>query len=307
MENQTMITEFMLLGLSSDPQVQILLFLVLLIMYATTFIGNSMIIFVVKIEARLQNPMFFFLSHLALVDICYSSVIVPKMLETLVGKKKSISLVGCITQIFFFNHFACVDIFLLSAMAYDRYVAICDPLHYSIVMTKMMCWQLVGGAWFMGFVNTMLNGLPLIRLNFCGYSLLNHYTCECSAVLSLSCSDTSLNYKLLLASCFLFGFSSFFLTLVSYVYIISSILKIQSRKGRSKAFSTCSAHLIVVCMFYLSAFSRYLRPHSKSFTDLEKVSSVQYLVVSPLLNPIIYSLKNKELKTLLWKMFRKHK
>uniref|UniRef100_A0A6J0VGN6 Olfactory receptor n=1 Tax=Pogona vitticeps TaxID=103695 RepID=A0A6J0VGN6_9SAUR len=305
MENQTIGMEFILLVLSSDPQVQVLLFSVFLIIYATTLIGNSVIIFVVKTELSLHTPMFFFLGHLALVDICYSSVTVPKMLETLIAKKKSISLVGCMAQIFFFNHFGCADVFLLSAMAYDRYVAICDPLHYSIVMKKTTCWQMVGGAWVFGFFDATINGLPLIGLNFCGQHLINHYTCDLPAVLSLSCSDTSINYKVLLLCCFLFGFTSFFLILVSYVYIISTILKIQSTKGRSKAFSTCSSHLIVVCIFYLSAFSRYLQPHSESFTDLDKVSSIQYLILSPLLNPIIYSLKNNELNTILWKTFRK--
>ncbi|XP_078234353.1 olfactory receptor 1f45-like [Pogona vitticeps] len=304
-ENQTTITEFMLLGLSSDPQVQVLLFFLFLIIYVTTFIGNSVIIFVVKTEMRLHTPMFFFLSHLAFVDICYSSVTVPKMLETLVAKRKSISLAGCITQILSFMYFGCADIFLLSAMAYDRYVAICDPLRYSILMTKPMCWKLVGGAWVTGFIDVMLNGLPLIDLKFCRHNLLSHYTCELSALLRLSCTETSINYRLIIASCFLFGFTSFIPTFISYFYIISSILKIQSTKGRSKAFSTCSSHLIVVCLFYLSVFSTYLQPYSKSFTDLNKVSSIQYLVLSPLLNPIIYSLKNQDLKSLLLKKFGK--
>lgn len=302
-----MLTEFILLGLSSDPQMQVFLFFMFFIIYATTLFGNSVIIFVVKTETTLHSPMFFFLGHLALVDICYSSVTVPKMLETLAAKQKSISLAGCIAQILFFIHFVCADIFLLSAMAYDRYVAICDPLHYSIVMTKTMCWKLVGGAWIIGLFDTMLNGLPLIGLKFCGHNRLRHYTCELSALLSLSCSETSINYKMILASCFLFGFTSFSLTLVSYVYIISTILKIQSTKGRGKAFSTCSSHLIVVCIFYLSVFTRYFQPHSISFTDLDKVSSVQYLILNPLLNPIIYSLKNKELKIILWEWFRKQR
>ncbi|XP_078234211.1 olfactory receptor 1F1-like [Pogona vitticeps] len=307
MKNQTMITEFILLGLSSDPQVQLLLFLVFLVIYGTTVIGNAVIIFIVKTESTLHTPMFFFLSHLALVDICYSSVTVPKMLETLVAKTKSISLVGCITQIVFFIYFICTDIFLLSAMAYDRYVAICDPLHYSIVMTKQMCWKLVGGAWITGFFDVMLNGLPLIDLKFFRHNLVSHYTCELPALLRLSCSETSTNYKMILVSCFLLGFTSFFLTLVSYIYIIRTILKIQSTKGRSKAFSTCSSHLIVVCVFYLSVFTRYFQPHSESFTNLDKVSSIQYLILNPLLNPIIYSLKNKELKIILQKRFGKHR
>ncbi|XP_078234352.1 olfactory receptor 1E16-like [Pogona vitticeps] len=306
-ENHTNLTEFILLGLSSDSEVQILLFFLFLIIYATTVIGNSVIIFIIKTEMSLQTPMFFFLSHLAIVDISYSSVTVPKLLETLISMKKSISLVGCMTQIFFFIYFACADIFLLLTMAYDRYVAICDPLHYSIIMTKPVCWKLVAGSWVIAFLDAALNTMPFIGLKFCGNNLISHYTCEFSAVLSLSCSDTSINFKFLLVSCFLFGFTSFFLTLVSYIYIISSILKIQSTKDRIKAFSTCSSHLIVVCLFYLSAFSRYLQPHSKSFTDLDKVSSIQYLILTPMLNPIIYSLKNRELKIILWKRFGKHK
>uniref|UniRef100_A0ABM5GM08 Olfactory receptor n=1 Tax=Pogona vitticeps TaxID=103695 RepID=A0ABM5GM08_9SAUR len=306
-ENHTKLTEFILLGLSSDSEVQLLLFFVFLIIYATTLIGNSVIIFIIRTEMSLQTPMFFFLSHLAIVDISYSSVTVPKLLETLISMKKSISLVGCMTQIFFFVYFACIDVFLLSAMAYDRYVAICDPLHYSIVMTKPVCWKLVGGAWVIAFLDATLNTMPFIGLKFCENNLISHFTCELSAVLSLSCSDTSINYKLILASCFLFGFTSFFLTMVSYIYIISSILKIQSTKGRIKAFSTCSSHLIVACLFYLSAFSRYLQPHSKSFTDLDKVSSIQYLILTPMLNPIIYSLKNRELKVILWKRFGMYK
>ncbi|XP_042332139.1 olfactory receptor 5V1-like [Sceloporus undulatus] len=274
MENQTIITEFLLLELSSDPQVKWLLFFGFISIYTGTLLANSMIILVIRNEPRLHTPMFFFLRHLAMVDICYSSVTVPKMLENFVGKQKSISVEGCYAQIFFFIHFSGVEVYLLSTMAYDRYVAICDPLHYSTIMKKQMCRQLVGAAWAMGLFDAVVNTVPLIHLTFCGLNRISHYTCELPAVLSMSCSNTFINYILIVVSGFVFGCTSFLLTLVSYVYIISTILKIHSAKGRSKAFSTCSSHLIVVCLFYLSVFFRYLKPSSNSLTDLDRVISV---------------------------------
>ncbi|XP_062993358.1 olfactory receptor 8S1-like [Elgaria multicarinata webbii] len=301
MKNQTAITEFILLGLSTDPQVQIFLFFLFLIIYGITILGNIVIILVIRGEATLHTPMFFFLNHLALVDICCSSVTVPKMLENLIGKQKTISRMGCIAQIFFFIHFACAEVYLLTAMAYDRYVAICDPLHYSTIMKKQMCRQLVGGSWVMGVFDALVNTLPLMDLNFCGLNIISHYTCELPAVLSSSCSEKFTNYVLLLAASSIFGLAPFLLTLLSYIYIIVAILKIQSAKGRSKAFSTCSSHVIVVCLFYLSAFFRYMKASSKSLTDLDRVVSIQYLILTPMLNPLIYSLKNKEIKTIIWK------
>ncbi|XP_062993357.1 olfactory receptor 5A1-like [Elgaria multicarinata webbii] len=306
MKNQTMITDFILLGLSSDPQIQMILFVLFLIIYATTLLGNSAIILVIRAEPVLHTPMSFFLSHLALVDIFYSTVTVPKMLENFTKRQTRISYLGCISQIFFFIHFACTEFFLLSAMAYDRYAAICDPLHYSTTMKKQMCRQLVGGAWISGFLDALINTLPLLDLTFCGRNTISHYTCELPAVLSLSCGETFTNQKLIFASIFFFGLTPFIMTLVSYIYIISTILKIPSLKGRSKAFSTCSSHLIVVCLLYLSAFFRYMKPSSKSLTDLDRVISIQYLILTPVLNPIIYSLRNKEIKTLLWKGFKKY-
>ncbi|XP_062992672.1 olfactory receptor 5J3-like [Elgaria multicarinata webbii] len=303
MENQTVIKEFILLGLSSDPRLQMILFFVFLIIYAATLLGNSVIILVIRAEPSLHTPMFFFLSHLAFVDICFSSVTVPKMLENFLRQEKTISLVGCITQIFFFFQFGCVESFLLSTMAYDRYVAICDPLHYSTTINKQKCRQLVVGSWVMGLLDALINTLPLMDLTFCRHSAINHYTCELPSVLSLSCSEALTNYMLILASSSIFGFTPMLLTLVSYSFIISTVLKIRSAKGRSKAFSTCSSHLIVVCIFYISGFFGYMKSSSKSLTGLDRITSIQYLILTPMLNPLIYSLKNREIKTIICKRF----
>ncbi|XP_007442386.2 olfactory receptor 5V1-like [Python bivittatus] len=304
MENQTLTTEFILLGLSSNPQVQLILFCVFFIIYIITVLGNFLIILIIRTDHSLHTPMFFFLSHLAFVDICYSTVTVPKMMANYIARQKTISFVGCVVQIFSIIHFACVDFSLLSVMAYDRYVAICNPLHYSRIMKKQVCRQLVGGSWIMGFLDALINSLPVKHLKFCWVPSINHYTCELPLVLSLSCSQTFNNYMLLIATSIIFAFTPFFLIVVSYVYIVSSILHIRSAKGRSKAFSTCSSHLIVVCMFLFSVFFRYLKPSSKSPTDLEKVISIQYTVITPMLNPIIYSLKNKEIKMVIGKSLR---
>ncbi|XP_054849860.1 olfactory receptor 8S1-like [Eublepharis macularius] len=305
MVNETIITEFILLGLSSDPHLQIFLFLLFLIIFSMTLLGNAIIIVVTRMEAGLQTPMFFFLSHLAFVDICYSSVTLPKMLENFLAKNKTISQKGCIAQIFFFFQSACAEVFILSAMAYDRYVAICHPLHYSAIMKKTICRQLVGGAWSMGFLYAMVNTLPLANVHFCGNNTISHYSCELPSLLPLSCSSPLPNYVVLLISVLVFGLSSFLLTLISYIYIISTILKIQSAEGRSKAFSTCSSHLIVVGLFYTAAFFRYTKPSSDSLVDLDKLVSIQYSILTPLLNPIIYSLKNSEIKTALGKRLGK--
>nr|XP_060639234.1 olfactory receptor 5V1-like [Anolis sagrei ordinatus] len=306
MENQTVITEFILLGLSNDPQVQLLFFFVFLIIYTATLLGNSMIMLIIRTEPSFHTPMFFFLKNLALVDICYSSVTVPKMLENFVGRSKSMPVVGCTVQIFFFIYFACTEVSLLAAMSYDRYVAICDPLHYSTIMNKQMCRQLMAGTFIMGFLDAMVNTAPLMNLTFCGHNRINHYTCDLPAILNLSCSETFINYIVIIVSGFFFGVIPCLLTLLSYVRIISTILKIHSTKGRSKAFSTCSSHLIVVCLFYFSTFFRHMKLSSLSPSDLDRVISIQYLILTPLLNPIIYCLKNNEIKAIIWRRLGKH-
>ncbi|KAM6448917.1 olfactory receptor 5A2-like [Liasis olivaceus] len=305
MENQTAITEFILLGLSNDPHIQNFLLLLFMVIFLVTILGNITVILVIRSELHLQTPMFFFLSHLAFVDICYSSVTVPKMLANFATEQKTISLEGCIAQVFFILQTACTEVFILSAMGYDRYVAICDPLHYSRYLTREICSKMVGGAWLLGFFYSMLNALPLINISFCSNNIIRHYACELPSLLALSCRDNLTNYIILHISLLAVGLSSFFITLVSYIYIISAVLKINSAEGRQKAFSTCSSHLIVVGLFYITGFLGYMKPKSESLINVDKVISIQYSIVTPLLNPIIYSLNNKEIKRVLVKLFGK--
>ncbi|XP_061447940.1 olfactory receptor 8S1-like [Rhineura floridana] len=307
MENQTIITEFILLGLFRDPRLQVIFFFLFLMIFLVTLLGNSAIILMTRTECSLQNPMFFFLSHLAFVDICYSSIIVPKMLENIIGRQKTISKEGCIAQIVLVFQVAGTEVFILAAMAYDRYVAICEPLHYTTIMKKEICRYLVSGAWVMGFLYSLVNALPLLNLHFCKSNVIDNYMCELPSVLALSCIQTLTNYIVLLISVLVFGFSPFLLTLISYTYIISTILKIRSAEGRRKAFSTCSSHLIVVGLYYIAGFLRYMKPSSESLIYFDKVTSIQYSILTPMLNPIIYSLKNKDIQNALAKKFGKCK
>ncbi|XP_063158325.1 olfactory receptor 5A2-like [Candoia aspera] len=303
LKNQTVIREFILLGFSNDPHIEGFLLFFFMIIFLVTILGNVIVILVIKSQLHLQMPMFFFLSHLAFVDICYSSVTVPKMLANFVTKQKTISWEGCIAQIFFILQTACTEVFILSAMGYDRYVAVCAPLHYNRYLSKEICNKLVGGAWLLGFFYAIVNVLPLLNIHFCSKNIITHYVCELPSLLALSCTGTLTNYIILLISLLAVGFSSFLITLVSYVYIISAVLKINSAEGRQKAFSTCSSHLIVVGLFYITGFFRYIKPNSESLINLDKVISIQYSIFTPLLNPIIYSLNNKEMKHALVKLF----
>ncbi|XP_026578223.1 olfactory receptor 8H2-like [Pseudonaja textilis] len=307
LENQTGITDFILLGLSNTPQIQNFLLFVFLIIFLVTILGNIAVILVINSESHFQTPMFVFLRHLAFVDICYSSVTVPKMLANFLMKQKIISWEGCISQIFFLLQIACTESFILSAMGYDRYVAICDPLQYSRYLTREMCNKMVGTAWLLGFFFAIVNVLPLLNLHFCSSNIIGHYTCEIPSLLTLSCTDTLTNYIILLISVLVVSLISFLITLISYIYIIFTILKINSAGGRQKAFSTCSSHLIVVCLYYFTGLICYVKPSPKSRIDLDNILSIQYSVLTPMLNPIIYSLKNKEILSSADKLFKKHR
>ncbi|XP_034645934.1 olfactory receptor 5V1-like [Trachemys scripta elegans] len=307
MKNQTMVTEFILLGLSSDPQMQIFLFLVFLVIYLITLGGNIVIMVVIRADSHLHIPMYFFLFHLSFVDICYSSVTVPNTLRNFLAERKTISVNGCITQIFFFFLLAVTEAFILSAMAYDRYAAICDPLRYMERMSKGICVQLVSGAWAISFSHALLNTVFTVKLHFCGPNQISHFSCELPPLLQLSCTETLTNQVVLLTSAVILGSISFLFSLISYILIISTILKIRSAEGRRKAFSTCSSHLIVVILFYLTAFFQYTKPNSVSSVVLDEMFSIQYSILTPMLNPIIYSLKNKEVKTAIGKMLGKFK
>ncbi|XP_074825959.1 olfactory receptor 5V1-like [Natator depressus] len=307
MENQTKVTEFILLGLSSDPQVQIFLFLVFLVIYLVTLVGNILIMLVIRADSHLHTPMYFFLFHLSFVDICYSSITVPTMLMNFLAEHNIISVNGCITQMFFFILLAGTEVFILSAMAYDRYAAICDPLHYTEMLSKGICVQLVSGAWTIGFLYALLNTVFTFKLHFCGPNEIRHFSCELPPLLQLSCTDTFTNQVVLLTSAVMLGAISFLLTLISYIHIISTILRMSSVQGKQKTFSTCSSHMIVVGLLYLGAFIQYTKPSSVSSVALDEMVSIQYSILTPMLNPIIYSLKNKEVKTALRNILCKFK
>ncbi|XP_044841244.1 olfactory receptor 5A1-like [Mauremys mutica] len=274
MGNQTKVTKFILLGLSSDPAMQIFLFLVLVVIYVITLVANMVIILVIRTDRHLHTPIYFFLSHLSFVTICYSSAIVLKMLVIFLDENKTISADGCLAQIFFILLPAGAEIFILSAMAYDRYAAICDPLRYMETMRKGICVLLVSGAWVIGFINTQLNTDFALRLHICGPNQISHFSCELPPLLHLSCTDTFTSQVVLLPSVVILGSSSFLFTLISYIHIIATILRICSAQGRRKAFSTCSSHLIVVGLWYLTGSFQYTKPSSVSSVALDEMFSV---------------------------------
>ncbi|XP_029437532.1 olfactory receptor 5B21-like [Rhinatrema bivittatum] len=295
-ENMTMVTEFIILGLSDNPQLQTPLFLVFLLIYLITLLGNLVIITVTCADHRLHNPMYFFLSNLSLTDICCSATIIPKLLEIFLSGDKTISYAGCMVQLYFFMGFACFEIFLLTAMAYDRYAAVCDPLHYSLIMNQRVCVLLVAASWITSFLNSMTFTVFIIRLSFCDSNVIDHFFCELLPLLKLSCTDTAGPENIMFVDATLIALPAFLVTLTSYTYIISTILRIRSAEGKRKAFSTCSSHLTVISMYYLSLFCMYMRPTSMYSQVQGKILSVLYTAITPMLNPIIYSLRNKEVK-----------
>ncbi|XP_067391431.1 olfactory receptor 5V1-like [Emydura macquarii macquarii] len=248
--------------------------------------------------------MYYFLFHLSFLDICYSSVTLPNTLKSFLTDEKAISFNGCIAQMFFILLTGCTEIFMLSAMAYDRYIAICDPLRYPTTLNTRVCRQLVGAAWSISLVYSVMNTLPVSYLRFCGPSQVSGFSCELPSLLDLSCTETLINEIIFLSLASILVLIAFPPTIISYIYIISTILRIRSVEGRQKAFSTCSSHLIVVTLYYGTALFRYLRPKSASSVVLDRVLSIQYGILTPMLNPIIYSLKNKEVKRALRSILR---
>ncbi|XP_039174345.1 olfactory receptor 5A2-like [Crotalus tigris] len=301
MENQT---DFILLGLSSDPQLQNWFFLIFSIIFLITLSGNITIILIIRIDPSLSVPMYYFLSHLSFVDMCYSTNIIPKMLMDFLMKQRTVSFTFCILQMFCTLLLGVTEIFLLSAMAYDRYAAVCHPLHYIMIMNKTICTYLILGAWLIGLLSATINTVPIFKLHFCGLREINHFSCELPPLLKASCSDTFLSNVILLSFAAMCGLGSFSPILVSYVHIISTIMKIHSAESRSKAFSTCSSHLIVVGLQYMTGMSQYMKPSNVSSIILDEIISIQYNILTPMLNPIIYSLKNKEVKRALKGMFK---
>ncbi|XP_032627177.1 olfactory receptor 5V1-like [Chelonoidis abingdonii] len=293
--NQTGVPEFILLGFSDHPQVQLILFVAFASAYAAALLGNLSIITVICSQPGLHTPMYFFLVNLSLLDIGCVTSTVPQMLKNLLAQKKAISFQGCLAQMYFFSAFLATELLLLTGMAFDRYVAICNPLRYSLVMSWRTCCRLAVGVWASGFLISLPHTLSLLRLSFCGPNIINHFFCELPPLLQLSCSNTSYNQTLALVTDLFLGIGCFFLTLLSYVYIVFSVLKIQSAAGKRKAFSTCSSHVMVVTLFYSTVIYTYVRPPS-AYLDRDKAVAALYTMVTPLVNPLIYSLRNKEVK-----------
>ncbi|KAJ7317545.1 hypothetical protein JRQ81_003707 [Phrynocephalus forsythii] len=304
-ENQTHFAGFILLGLSSSPALQGLLFPLFLFMYLCSLLGNLLIILLVFSNSSLfYAPMYFFLSHLSLADLGFSSNTVPKMLQILLSQVNTISYSGCLTQMYFFVVFCTTDNFLLASMAYDRYVAICRPLHYVTVMSYKRCLLLAAGSWLLSFSQGLLYVFTISRFNFCGSREISHFFCDLHPLLQLSCSDTSLAETILMFEGTATMLGPLILIFLSYVFIVSKILKVPSASGKYKAFSTCSAHLTTVALFYGTLIGTYIRPSSTYSGSRLKVASIFYTVVTPMLNPFIYSLRNSEIHNAMRRLLR---
>ncbi|XP_029794553.1 olfactory receptor 5AC1-like [Suricata suricatta] len=293
-ENKTQVTDFVLTGLTDLPGMQVPLFLVFLVIYLTTMVGNLGLIFLIWKDPRLHTPMYLLLGSLAFADACSSSSVTPKMLMNFLSNNHMISLVECITQFYIFASSANTECFLLVVMAYDRYVAICNPLLYPVVMSKIVCIQLLGVSYMMGFLHPMMHTGLLFRLTFCKSNVIHYFYCEILQLFKISCTDPRINMLLIfIFSVFIQSFT-FMTIIISYSYVLFAILKKKSEKGRSKAFSTYSAHLLSVSLFYGTLFFMYVRPRSGPAENQDKMYSVFYAIIIPLLNPFIYSLRNKE-------------
>ncbi|XP_062951854.1 olfactory receptor 9G4-like [Cynocephalus volans] len=294
--NRTVLTEFILMGFSGNPQWQLILFGIFLTLYLATLSGNMILVVLIRIDSRLHIPMYFFIGNLSFLDFWYTSVYTPQILATCVSEDKRISLAGCGAQLFFFCVVAYVECYLLAAMAYDRHVAICNPLLYSGTMTGSLCTGLVAGSYIGGFLNAIAHTANTFRLNFCGKNIIDHFFCDAPPLVKMSCTDTRVYEKVLLGVVGFTVLSSILAILISYFNIVLAILRIRSASGRRKAFSTCASYLISVMLFYGSLLFMYSRPSSTYSLERDKVAALFYTVVNPLLNPLIYSLRNKDVK-----------
>ncbi|XP_057584321.1 olfactory receptor 5B2-like [Hippopotamus amphibius kiboko] len=307
MENNTEITEFILLGLTSAPELQIPLFITFTLIYLFNVVGNLGMIVLILMDSRLHTPMYFFLSNLSLVDFCYSTAVTPKVMAGFLIRDKVISYNACAAQMFFFVALATVENFLLASMAYDRYAAVCKPLHYTITMTTSMCSGLAIGSYVYSFLTASIHIRDIFSLSFCMSNLVHHFFCDVPAVMALSCSDRHHSELILV---FVTSFNIFFallVILISYLFIFMTILKMHSAEGYQKALSTCASHLTTVSVFYGTAIFVYSQPSSSHSMDTDKIASVFYTMVIPTLNPLVYSLRNKEVKRAFKKVVEKVK
>ncbi|XP_072467521.1 olfactory receptor 8B3-like [Notamacropus eugenii] len=297
--NSSSVTEFILAGLTDQPELQLPLFLLFMGTYVITIMGNMGLIILIRMNSQLHTPMYYFLFNLSFIDLCYSSVFTPKMLMNFVLMKNIISYSGCMAQLYFFCFFVISECYVLTIMAYDRYVAICNPLLYNVIMSNQVCSWLLGGAYIMGFAGAMAHTGFMLRLSFCDANIINHYICDVLPLLQLSCTSTYINELVVFIVVGTNVTVPSITIFVSYALILSSILNISSTEGRSKAFSTCSSHIIVITLFFGSASFMYLKPSSPGSVDQGKVSTIFYTNVGPMLNPIIYSLRNKDVQVAL--------
>ena len=304
--NLTSVTVFFFLGFSHYPNAEVIIFVLCLLMYLTTLLGNIILISVSVLDSRLHTPMYFFLSNLSFLDIWYTSSALTPMLANFVAGKNTISFSGCAAQMYFSLAMGSTECVLLSLMAYDRYVAICNPLRYPIIMNKRVCVQIAAGSWVTGCFTALVETVSVLQLSLCGNSIINHFTCEILAVLKLVCGDTSKVEFIMLVISVLLLPMPMLLVCISYGFIVSSIVRISSVDGRSKAFSTCAAHLTVVVLFYGTALSMYLKPSAVDSQEIDKFMALVYGGLTPMLNPIIYSLRNKEVKVAVNKLLARN-
>ncbi|XP_040351692.1 olfactory receptor 5A2-like [Herpailurus yagouaroundi] len=303
--NNTIVTKFILLGFSDHPQMKIFLFVLFLGIYLLTLAWNLSLIALIRMDSHLHTPMYFFLSNLSFLDICYVSSTTPKMLSDIITGQKTISFVGCATQYFVFCGMGLTECFLLAAMAYDRYAAICNPLLYTVLISHTLCFKMVAGAYVGGFLSSLIETYSVYQHDFCGPNRIDHFFCDLPPVLVLSCSDTFASQVVNFIVGVVVGMVSVLVILISYGYIVAAVLKISSAKGRSKAFNTCASHLTAVSLFYISSVFVYLSSSSGGSSSFDRFASVFYTVVIPMLNPLIYSLRNKEIKDALRSLQKK--
>lgn len=304
--NGSVVTEFILLGLTERPELQPLLFVLFLVVYLVTLVGNLGMIALIRLDSRLHKPMYFFLTNLAFVDLCYTSNATPQMLTNFLSEKKTITFAGCFTQCYIFIALLLTEFYMLAAMAYDRYVAICNPLRYSVKMSRRVCICLATFPYVYGFSDGLFQAILTFRLTFCRSNVINHFYCADPPLIRLSCSDTYVKERAMLISASFNLSSSLTIILVSYAFIIAAILQIKSAEGRHKAFSTCGSHMLAVTLFYGTLFCMYVRPPTDKTVEESKMIAIFYTFANPVLNPLIYSLRNKDVKRALNTVLRRH-
>ncbi|XP_071473150.1 olfactory receptor 5B17-like [Marmota flaviventris] len=307
MENNTEVREFILLGLTSAPQLQLPLFILFTLIYLITLVGNLGMITLILLDSRLHTPMYFFLSNLSLVDFCSSSAVTPKVMAGLLMEDKVISYNACAAQMFFFALFATVENYLLTTMAYDRYAAVCQPLHYPTTVTNTVCTRLTIGCYAIGLLNASMQIGDTFCLSFCMTNVVHHFFCDIPAVMTLTCSDKHVAELVLVLMATFNVIFALLVILISYLFIFITILKMHSGKGYQKALSTCASHLITVSTFYGTVILMYIQPISSHSMDTDKFTSVFYTIVIPMLNPVVYSLRNKEVKSACKNVVKKAK